>query len=125
MLEEIRAGLLTGGSLRLFKSNHTPVQGDNAATYTAIEATFGGYAPITTNSWGAVFTNTSNEAETDETLRTFLATGAGLPETIFGVFLLSSAGALLYAELDPAGGTVLSAAGQAFSYLPKFTLKTQ
>lgn len=123
-LEEIRTGLLQGGTLRLFISNHTPVEGDTASTYNAIEASFGGYAALTLNGWITSFTNASNIAETDETLRTFTATGAGLPETVYGVYYLDPAGALAYAELNPGGGVLIAAAGQTFSYFPVYTLQT-
>src|SRR4051812_4810617 len=99
ILESVRAELLDGGSLRLFVSNHTPVAADVLATYTAIEAAFGGYAAITCSSWGAAYLNASNEGETDETVRTFTATGTGLPVTVYGAFYVDSNGALMYAEL--------------------------
>ena len=123
-LDLIRVNRLQGGTLRLFIANHVPVQGDAAATYAAIEASFGGYAAIVTNGWGAVFNNGSNVAETDEGLRTFTATGAGLPTTVYGVYFLDAAGLLVFAELDPGGGVLLSVAGDTYSYLPLFQLQT-
>lgn len=123
-LEKLRTQLLQGGTLHLYTSNYTPAQGDTAATYAAIEATFGGYAAITCNAWGVAYLNGSNLAETDETLRTFVANGSGLPQTVYGVYYLDAGGGLLFAELNPTGGVTLSAAGQSFSYLPVLTLQT-
>jgi len=124
LLDVLIAEELDSAELRLFVANHTPVAGDVAATYLAIEAAFGGYAPQTLNSWTPAAINAGGAAETEETVRTFLATGAGLPETVFGVFVLDLAGDLVYADKFATGGITLAAAGQTVSYLPKFTLST-
>lgn len=115
---------LDNATLHLFKSNHANNQADTAATYNAIECTFGGYAAITLNSWSAAATNAGNKAETSETIRTFTATGAGLPESIYGVYILDSGGDLVFAELLDSGAFTLNAAGQVFNYLPVVTLFT-
>jgi hypothetical protein len=117
-LDSVRLNRLQAGTLRLFVSNHTPVPGDLAATYAAIECAAGGYAAITTNSWAAVAQNAANQAETDEIVRTWTFTGSGLPVTIYGVFFLDVGGNLMFAELNPTGGITITAAGQTFSYQP-------
>jgi hypothetical protein len=123
-LDNIRtAGKLLNAKLALFVSNHIPVIGDVIGTYTAIEAAFGGYAQQTITDWGAAVT-VAAKAQTTAGVYTFTATGAGLPTTVYGVFVTSSTGELLYAELNPTGGVTLSAAGHAFSYQPVFTLTT-
>lgn len=124
-LNAVIAALLNGASLCLYNTNHTPTPTDTASTFNAIEATFGGYARITLNSWSAAFLNASNAAETDELVRVFTATGAGLPQSIFGVYVLDAGGNLLYAELIPTGPVVLSAAGQHFAYQAVFTDKSE
>lgn len=124
LLQGIIDFLLEGGTLHLFKTNHTPVAGDTLATYTAIEAAFGGYAAKTLTGWTAAATNGSGQAETQNSIQTWITTGAGLPETIYGVFVEDVNGDLAYAELFPTGGLVLSAAGLPISYLPVFTLET-
>lgn len=124
MLKNIVDNLLQGGTLHLFKSNHTPVAGDTLSTYTAIEATFGGYAAITVSSWSVPATNGSGQSETDAAIQTWVTTGSGLPETVYGVFYEDVNGDLSYAELFPTGGLVLSTAGLPISYLPVFTLVT-
>jgi hypothetical protein len=124
LLEAIRTGLLQGGTLRLFASNHTPISTDTLSTYSAIQASFGGYAGIACSSWGASSTNAANEAETDETVRTFTATGSGLPQTIYGAYYVDANGALAYAELFQSA-VVLSAAGQTVNFQPRFTGRSQ
>lgn len=120
-LEALRLNLLQGAALHAYTTNYTPTNADVAATYLAMEASFGGYSPITLNSWGASFLNGANQAETDEAIRTWSATGSGLPVTIYGIFVLSNSGDLLYAELNPLGGITLVNPGDAFSYQPVFT----
>lgn len=122
-LDDLKTNKYNGAELCAFVSNHTPVHGDVAATYTAIEATFGGYSRITLNSWSAAYVNASLEAQIDEAVRTWTATGSGLPQTIYGIFILSAGGTLLYVELNPTGGVTLSAAGHSFPYTPKRTHK--
>lgn len=119
------ASRYNGGTLALYTSNHTPADGDTLSTYTAIEAAFGGYARITLNAWNAPALDSNNYASSTETVRTFTATGSGLPVSIYGVFVLDVNGALAYAELNPTGAVVLSAAGHSFSYLPIITEKSQ
>jgi hypothetical protein len=124
LLQELIDEEFNGSTLRLFTSNHTPVQGDTLATYTAIEAAFGGYAAITLNSWGAAFTNAAHTAESDEVVRVFTATGAGLPVTIYGCFIKLNDGTLGYADLFQTPVT-LAAAGQTVAYQAVITLETK
>lgn len=114
------SGKLASCSLAAFTSNHTPVSTDVAATYTAIEASFGGYARKTVNDWAAS-TVTSNIAKSVAGNYTWTATGTGLPVTIYGIFTLDGSGGLLYAELIPTGGVTLTAAGHTFTYNPQWT----
>ena len=117
------SGSLNGATLHLFKSNITPALTDVLATYTANEATFGGYAAQTITPWGAAAT-VSAKAKSVAPTFTFTATGASLPQTIYGVYVLTSGGALIFAEANPTGGVTLSSAGHSFSYQPNFTLTT-
>lgn len=117
-LSKIKTDRLDGCLLRLVKANVADASGNVAATYTAQEADFGGYAAITLNSWGAVISGGTGIGETDETIRTFTATGASLPQSIYGVFLTDPAGLLIYAEMFPTGPIVLSAAGHTVNYKP-------
>ena len=120
-LEKIRTQLLQGGSLHAFVSNHAYNAADVAATYNAIEATFGGYAAITCNSWGAAFLNALNIAETDEIVRSWTTTGSGLPQSVYGIYYLDAAGNLLFSELFSTGPVVLSFVGDQCNYQPIYT----
>jgi hypothetical protein len=111
---------LDGGTLHAYTSNHAPANGDTLATYTALEAAFGGYAPITCSAWGAAYLNAANVAESDETVRVWTASGSGLPVTVYGVFYKDVNGNLMYAELFQTP-VPLSAAGQTVAYQPVFT----
>ncbi len=119
-LENFATNCLSGGHLRAYVANHAPANADVLATYTAIEAAFGGYASILCNAWGAAYLNAANVAETDETVRVWTASGSGLPITVYGVFYVDSGGNFLYAELFQTPVT-LSAAGQTVAYQPVFT----
>lgn len=108
-------------NLHLYINNHTPTDGDDVTDYT--EATFGGYASIPLASWGAAFLNAANIAESDEILRTFTCTGAPLTNTVYGYYVTDSGGNLVGAELNPAGGTPITAAGQVYPVWPRVTLE--
>ena len=86
------AGLLAGSQLCAYKSAHTPANSDVAATYTAIEATFSGYARITLSVWSAAVLDGANRASVSSAVRTWTASGAGLPQSIHGIFVLDGAG---------------------------------
>lgn len=108
--------------LKLFQNNHTPVRGDTAASYT--EATFGGYAQITLNSWGAASLTADFHALLTEIVRTFVCTGAPFTNTIYGYYIVDGGGNLLWAELAPASFNV-DAINKAYSVIPQFTLTSE
>jgi hypothetical protein len=124
MLDAVRVNLLQSGHLRLYTTNHAPDLEDTLATYTAIEAAFGGYASILCNAWAAAALNASDDAETDEIVRVFTATGAGLPVTVYGVFYVDVNGALAYAELFQ-NSVTLNIAGNTVAYQPVFTARSR
>ena len=113
-----RDNRLTGASLCLCKADVADADGNVAATYTAQEADFGGYARITLNSWGAVAADGSGIAKVEETIRTFTATGATLPQDIYVAFILDPAGLLVSAERFTTGPVHLTAAGDTVPYKP-------
>lgn len=118
-LTGIRSALGLTCQLGLFNSNITPSRTDVATTYTAHEATFGGYSRATLNSWGAI-TVVLHVAAMQEIVRTFTRTG-GATETIYGYFVLDNLGALMWAEAFPGGGIVMSGVGQMIAILPGLT----
>lgn len=124
-MDGIKSSKLLNSYLCLYTVNHTPADTDTTSTYMAIEATFGGYARIVLDTWTDPFLNAAKKAEINELVRTFTATGAGLPVTVYGIFVLTSGLNLLHAEADPNGGKVLSAAGHYYQYQSIFTDKSE
>lgn len=104
----------------LYTNNYTPLETSVIGDFT--EATFGGYSRVAVDAWGAAFWSSGGWAESDAALATFTATGAGLPVTVYGYFLLDAGGNVVGAERNPAGGVTLSTAGQVFPVWPRFTL---
>jgi len=124
VLMTIRDSLLMNCTLRLYSNNHTPADGDDVTDYT--EATFPGYAGIPMTTWSAAALNASNKAEVAEAAQIFTAGVIITPEDIYGIFVTDdSSGDLIYAEENPAGPVTMSAFGQTFSYLPRFTLDSE
>ncbi len=114
--------ILNGAILRLYTTNRTWLSTDDTAQATAIEATFGGYASSIITDWGSANVS-GNIATTTAGLYTFTASGSGLPQTVYGIFVCDSSGNLLYVEVNPTGGVTISAAGQQFSYVPAWSDK--
>lgn len=117
-------GKLRSATLHLFVTNHANNAADTASTYNAIEATAGGYASQTITDWGAS-TIAASVALTTAGVYTFTFTGSGLPFVVYGAYVLDSLGNLLYADLIATGGVTISAAGQTYSYRPKYSIKNQ
>lgn len=107
-------------TLHLFKSTLTPNAGTVLADYAAAEADFGGSAAQTITDWGAAVV-TAHVAKTTAGTYTFTATGTSLPNTINGVYVLDSAGKVLYSELIPTGAVTIGSAGQSISYVPSWS----
>jgi hypothetical protein len=94
------AGVQTS-TLKLFKNNITPAEGDTASTYT--EATFTGYAAVdltsqqATANWPAPSTNTGTTSSTYGTAAVFSATSV---ETEYGYFVIEKTSTIvLWSEL--------------------------
>lgn len=115
-------GQLKNAVLHLFVTNHANDSTDDITTYDAIEATAGGYAAQTITDWGAAVV-TANVAVSTAGVYTFTFTGAGLPTTVYGAYVKDANGDLAYADLIATGGVTISAAGQTYSYRPKYSEK--
>lgn len=114
-----KKAVLNTYTLRLFKNNYTPVRGMSAGDFT--EANFPGYAAQALNDFGAVGTNGLGKAETDSGIHTFLCTGSGTPNDIYGWYATSSLGVVEMAERNPAGPVTLNAAGIPYSVKIDYT----
>lgn len=115
-------GDLDLAELHLFVTNHAENPADVTATYSAIECTAGGYSLQVITDWAASFV-VAHVAITEAGTYTFTFTGAGLPITIYGAFVLSALGVLIYADLIATGGVTISAAGQTYTYRPRVSLE--
>jgi hypothetical protein len=107
-----------GAKLHLFKSNHTPADGDVLATYTAIESTFPGYAAQTVTGWGAPVVSAHVATVTAAQL-TFTRNATGATENVYGYYVTDAANTvLLWAELDPNAPIGLTNNGDQYLVTP-------
>lgn len=107
-------------TLRLFRNDHVPVQGDLAINYQ--EANFPGYAAQALNGWGAVFLNGNSEAESDEQNRTFQMTGAAPANDIYGYYVTDAAGNFIFGERSPSAPFAMNAVGKQYIVQCRATL---
>lgn len=113
-LADLRRTFLNGLTLRLFKNNHAPSQGDTEANYT--QADFPGYADVAVTGFGtAGFLNGSNNGEVDCAAITFTCTASGAGNNIYGAVLLDADGKAVCAQLDPAAPVAINTLGQQYT----------
>jgi len=116
----VSANLLT--TISLFKNDHVPAFTDTIADYTP--ADFSGYVGPTALAWGSAFVNGSDQGEIDALPVTWTHTGGATANTIYGIYVLSSAGDLIYAERFPAPLAITSI-GDSITYVAKATVIDQ
>lgn len=116
-LEAIRTGRLQGGELKLFKNDFNPVDGTILADF--VEADFSGYAAITVNDWGAVFTDGAGTARTESTTKVFSHNGGGTSNSVYGYFFVAN-GKVMFAGRSDSAPVTMSSASHTFSVLPKY-----
>lgn len=112
-------------SMGLFVSDYTPADGDNLATYTAIEATFPGYARVDLTGWTFPAADGAGRARTAAALVTFTRTVTGSPQFVWGYFVTEPGGTLLWAERHPAPPVRMELAADVFRVNPAFTLRSE
>lgn len=118
-------------NLCLFVSNITPAETDVAATYTAIEAAFTGYArkpllrQVGAGHWAAPTSGSPSgswSAETAVAKSTYATqtwTNTGSTVTVYGYFYLgATSGKLIFCELFPSAYTLNT--GDSLSVVPPF-----
>ncbi len=117
ILGKASAGTVT---LKLYTNNYDPIATSVASSFT--ECTIAGYAAksIATSDWGSVSTNGSGKAQSVVTPSDFSFTGSG---TVYGYYVVDSAGVLLFAEKFPAARTIAS--GDNMSLTVTFTAVTE
>lgn len=107
-----------GLTLHLYKNNFTPpVDADVVGNYT--ECDFGGYASqalsaFPGSSWATPRATTTGAA------KVFTATGASA-NVVYGYYVTNSAGDLVWAERNAAGGVTIGSAGQTYTVTPVMT----
>ena len=116
----IDKGALKLATLHAYKSAHIMDPGDVTLTFLGIECDFAGYRSQTINDWGSAAMS-GIAARSVAGTYTFTATGSGLPQSVYGIFVLNKTGQLLYAEECPSGPVPLTAAGDQFLYKPAFS----
>lgn len=117
----ISTNLLDGLTIKLFQNDYTPVNTSVAGDFTV--ATFDGYSNQTLSGFSAAALNVDNKAQTVGDLVTWTKTAGATSNTIYGYYVVTGGGALVYAERNPAGGVLVNTTGQTFSVLPRFTYK--
>jgi len=106
----------------LYVSAHIPLYSDTLAVYQAMEATFPGYARQPLVNWLVPGPDAEGNAVTFADLLTWRQTAPAVVQDVYGVFMVSPAGDLLWAEVNPNGSTPMQFAGDTFSHFPQFAL---
>jgi hypothetical protein len=109
----------------LFMGNVVPADGDALATYTAVEATFPGYARVDLANWLAAADDGAGRARTLADLITFTRGAGGAPQNIYGYFVFDATPTLLWAERHPSAPVIMAILGDMFRVNPAFTLRSE
>jgi len=108
-------------TLRLFKNNITPADGDNVNASGYTEATFTGYTSIalTAASWSI---STADPANATYAQQTFTSTADQTAQPQYGYYVTRADGSLLFAERFSDGPYTISTNGQTIKITPNFSL---
>jgi hypothetical protein len=110
--------VLAGAKLHSYSNNHTPAGTDTVSDYT--ENTYPGYAAITIPTWIAAAL-IGGKASTTVAQQTWTAGSIVTPQNVYGIYVTTAAGVLLYGEINPGGVVSMAIPGQTYSYTPVFT----
>lgn len=113
---------LAGAEVCLFENNYTPVAGSLVGNFT--EATFPGYAREPLANWTAVVI-AADHARQDADDCEFTLSATGGPYSVYGYYVLSAGGDLLWAERDPNAPGVLSTVGDVYRVIPQFSMASE
>jgi hypothetical protein len=124
MLADLKAGLLAGAKVRLFKNN--VLLGENTTLANLTVADFSGYAESTPIAWGNPITNTDKKAEIVGDVKTFSHSGGEAANQVYGYAVVSGSvtPTLIYAEMFDAPLTVYKD-GDAIVLVPRFTFTSE
>lgn len=115
-------GDLAGAEVCLFVNNYTPVAGSVVGNFT--EATFPGYAREPLAGWDAVAI-VSDHARQNADDCEFTLSATGGPYSVYGYFVLTAGGDLLWAERDPNAPGVLSTTGDVYRVIPQLSMASE
>jgi hypothetical protein len=120
-----------GIKVRLFKATIVPAAGDTLATYTAIQADFGGYAAVNASAW-QVSTGPDGTGHASTICVPDVVFTVGIIPTptnnIFGYYVTDQAPTptlLFWAEVFAAGPYSMALPGSTITVTPKFLLKSE
>lgn len=127
LLEYVRARLNSGNiRIGLFASSHMPAAADVLSTYTAIEATFPGYATAETANWSVPAPDGTGRQFTQADFQVWTRGVGGSPESIFGYFIWDAdSGDLLWAEADPNAPVPINSSGNTYTVRPRLTDRSE
>jgi hypothetical protein len=103
--------------MRLFVNDYVPLVSSKAADFQEPSGSW--YAPILVSEWGQPFQNASQQAEIDEVLRTWTAADPVVAEQVYGYWVTTPLGQVVWAERAPLGPYPMAAAGQSVVILPR------
>ena len=109
--------------LHLYSNDYTPAEGDPIGSYTEVSGVSTGYAliPLVAGSWNPASTDGSNHTTKTYPAVTFSFTGAGCPVTVYGYYITTLAGVLLWGEKVYAAGQSFPS-GSTLTVTPSFEL---
>jgi hypothetical protein len=107
--------------LHLYKNNYTPVEGSTSSNFT--EADFTGYAPVALASWSLPVLTPPYEQVTSAAVPFTVGT-VGVGNTIYGYYVTDLGGALLWAERDPNAPIAMTATGNQYTVIPRFSMQS-
>lgn len=107
--------------LRLFVNDFQPDAFSTIADF--VEASFGGYSPITLNGWGPVLLAGTDMAMVQEQSRQFMAGTAPFDQVVYGYYLTKPTNYYVGAERHSGPGVPMNAAGATYSVQVKVSMK--
>lgn len=108
-------------TLKLFKSNSTPAEGDIATTYT--EANFTGYVSVSVLGSSFTITTTGGVTEAARAAAAFTSSADQAAQSVYGYYVVgATSGVLLWAERFSDGPYIISINGDQINVTLKITL---
>lgn len=123
-LDALRADYENGLWAGLFAADYVPADGDTAATYAAIEASFPGYSRKPITNWTDPAT-VAGRAQMQADLMQWTCEATSGDDEVFGIFVLDGTGALRWAERDPGAPVRMSVENDTYFVVPVDTYKSE